>query len=246
VNRTQPEFVTEGLHKQALSCGWRRAGFLGVGKLRNIFIKRIWQSSPFSSVFPCVHPFVVQLEDSRVTAHHSGLSVFLWLVLFSPSHGGTKISIQEGRRSESGQGLCGCCTVQVRLYCTRPCQEEVRGKTLTDVSSLLAALPPFSSSSPTVGLKRCYPRNGTLASYFWEMWICLVVQGQGTLPSISITCAWTVGVCISRESDLLLELSLSGPRFLCPLVLFPLLQTRSCMATQEINLLIDLSEGLGM
>lgn len=27
---------------------------------------------------------------------------------------------------------------------------------------------------------------------------------------------------------------------------FPLLETRSCMATQEINLLIDLSEGLGM
>lgn len=53
-------------------------------------------------------------------------------------------------------------------------------------------------------------------------------------------------VHICQESDLLLELSPSGPIFLCPLVLFLLLQTKSCRATQEINLLIDLSEGLGM
>lgn len=39
----------------------------------------------------------------------------------------------------------------------------------------------------------------------------------------------------------LLELS-----FLHPLVLFPLSQTRSSMATQEINLFIDLPEALGM
>lgn len=39
----------------------------------------------------------------------------------------------------------------------------------------------------------------------------------------------------------LLELS-----FLHPLDLFPLSQTRSSMATQEINLFIDLPEALGM
>lgn len=125
--------------------------------------------------------------------------------------------------------------------CVAPGHTMGRWRRSPHTCLFLTCCPSLFSFFPTIGPKRCYPRSGALASYFWEVWVCVGVEEEGTLPSMNIR-----GVCVRRESGRLLELSLSAPVFLCPSVLFPLLQARSWMATQEINLLIDLSEGLGM
>lgn len=118
------------------------------------------------------------------------------------------------------------------------CQRQVGGKTLPDVPSSLPALLP-----PSLPFLLRIPRDAApgmahllLTS---ESWGCVLVQREKRAKQEHRRCLSLQGTRIAAGA-------LSGPVFLRPLVFFPLLQSRSSMATQEINLLIDLPEGPGM
>lgn len=98
---------------------------------------------------------------------------------------GVKISVHEGRSSQSEQEEPGCCTVQVRLYCTRPSYGRWEAKpTQLSLPHLLSFLLPLLS--PRLVPKGVMPGMGPLLRIS-KMQVCRGMKGEGMLPSINIT-----------------------------------------------------------